>query len=228
MAVEIASVHPTRLELLRLKRRKSMAEGIVDILKKELDALTLNLFELVKRIPPLRDKISQTLREAYTLFVEAEMVSGSKKIEEVSLVTHPIDFTISEKTKKGVLGILFPTFQLSEGTRITGPRFNLLDTSANSDDSASKIKWALHDIVKLAEIEGSIKILLDVMTRKKRQMNRLQFKILPQLDAAIRYIDLILEETERQDAIRVRVLQKKRKERAFKIPKETTEELFID
>ncbi|MCK4885560.1 hypothetical protein KAS24_05750, partial [Candidatus Bathyarchaeota archaeon] len=43
--------------------------------------------------------------------------------------------------------------------------------------------------------------------------NRIEFKILPQLNAAIRYVELILEETERQDAIRVRVLQRKRKER---------------
>ena len=68
MSVELASVHPTRLELLRLKHRKSMAEGIVDILKKELDALTLTLFELVKKISPLRDQMYATLREAYNSF----------------------------------------------------------------------------------------------------------------------------------------------------------------
>jgi len=216
MSVELATIHPTRLELLRLRRRKSMAEGIVDILKKDLDALILNLFDLVKKIPPLRDKMYKTLREAYNLFIEAEMISGSKRIEETSLVTQPIDFKISEGTTKGVLGILLPTFQLSEGTRITGPRFNPLDTPANLDESASKIKDTLYDIVKLAEIEGSMRIILEVMSIKKRQMNRLQFKILPQLNAAIRYIELILEETERQDAIRVRVLQRKRKERALK------------
>ncbi len=96
------------------------------------------------------------------------------------------------------------------------PRFNPLDTPANLDESASKIKDALYDIVKLAEIQESMKILLEVMATKKRQMNRLQFKILPELDSTIRYIELILEETERQDAIRVRVLQRKRKERASK------------
>ena len=216
MSVELANIHPTRLELLRLKHRKSMAEGIVDILKKELDALTINLFEFVKKIPLLRDKMYTTLKEAYTLFTEAEMISGSKKIEETSLVTQPIDFKISEDKKKGVLGILFPTFQLIEGTRILGPRFNPLDTPANLDESASKIKDALYDIVQLAEIEASMKVLLEVMAIKKRQMNRLQFKILPELDSTIRYIELILEETERQDAIRVRVLQRKRKERALK------------
>ena len=216
MSVELASVHPTRLELLRLKHRKSMAEGIVDILKKEVDALTLTLFKLVKKRSPLRDKMYATLREAYNLFVEAEMISGSKRVEEASLVAQPIDCKISEEKKKGVLGLLFPVFQLVEETQIFGPRFNPLDTPANLDESSSKIKDALSDIVKLAEIEESVKILLEVIAIKKRQMNRLQFKILPELDATIRYIELILEETERQDAIRVRVLQRKRKERALK------------
>ena len=193
-----------------------MAEGIVDILKKEVDALTLTLFELVKKRSPLRDKVYAALREAYTLFVEAEMISGSKRIEETSLTAQPIDFKISEETKKGVLGLLFPVFQLVEENRISGPRFNPLDTPASLDESSSKIKDALQEIVKLAEIEDSMKILLDVIAVKKRQMNRLQFKILPELDVIIRYIELILEETERQDAIRVRVLQRKRKERALK------------
>jgi V/A-type H+-transporting ATPase subunit D len=216
MSVELSNVHPTRLELLRLKHRKSMAEGIVDILKKELDVLTLTLFELVKKISPLRDKMHATLREAYNLFIEAEMISGSKRIKEVSLVTQPIDFKISEEKKKGVLGLLFPVFQLVEETRISGPRFNPLDTPASLDESSSKIKNALQNAVKLAEIQESVKILLEVIAAKKRQMNRIQFKILPELDATIRYIELILEETERQDAIRVRVLQRKRKERALK------------
>jgi V/A-type H+-transporting ATPase subunit D len=216
MSIELASVHPTRLELLRLRSRKSMAEGIVDILKRDLDALTLKLFELVKKVPPLRDRMYKTLREAYELFIEAEMISGSRKIEGISLAAQPIDFRISEDRKKGVLGIMFPVLQLNEGTRASGPRFNLLDTSASLDESATKIKASFYDIVKLAEIEESIRTLLEVMALKKRQMNRIQFKILPQLDGAIRYIELILEETERQDAVRVRVLQRKRKERASK------------
>jgi vacuolar-type H+-ATPase subunit D/Vma8 len=58
--------------------------------------------------------------------------------------------------------------------------------------------------------------MLDVMALKRRQINRIRFKIIPQIDVTIRYVELILEEIERQDAIRVRVLQRKRKERAVK------------
>ena len=215
MSVELASFHPTRQELLRLKHRESMAEGIVDILKKEIDALTLKLFKLVKKRSTLRMQIQATLTEAYTLFIEAEMTSGSKKIEEASLVVKSIAYNISEEQKMGLLGLQFPVFQLEE-KQLAGIRFNPLDVPASLAESSSKSKDALHEIVKLAEIEESIKILLEVIAVKKRQMNRLQFKILPELETTIRYIELILEETERQDAIRVRVLQRKRKERAQK------------
>lgn len=216
MAVELAGIHPTRQELLRLRRRKQLAEGIIDILKKDLDALIVTLFDFLKEIPSLRDQIVLILKEAYRLFVEAEMVAGSKKVEEISTVAQPIEFDIEISTQRGVLGILFPSFELIQESPSTRPRFSLLDTPVNLDYSALKIRDALKQVIKLAEIEASIKEILDVIAVKKRQVNRIEYKILPQLDSAIKYIELIIEETERQDAIRVRVLQRKRKERALK------------
>lgn len=217
MSVELAGIHPTRLELLRLRRRRALAEGIIDILKKDLDVLMVTLFQLVKEIPSLRGQISEALSEAYNLFIEAQMLAGSRKIEEISLGAQPVDFDIDIGERSGVLGILLPTLQLTEGRPSTfRHRFSILDTPAKLDESILKIKVALTHIIKLAEADASMREILEVMSVKKRQMNRIQYKILPQLDAAIRYIELILEEAERQDAIRVRVLQRKRKERALK------------
>ena len=42
-------VHPTRQELLRLKRRKSLAEGIADMLQKDLETLIITLIEFRKK-----------------------------------------------------------------------------------------------------------------------------------------------------------------------------------
>ena len=144
------------------------------------------------------------------------MTSGSKKIDEISLVSPPLDLLFSKDRKKGILGLLFPIFHLTLKNQQVGPRFNPFDTQVNLDESSSQIRDSLYSIIKIAEIQESVKTLLDVIAVKKRQMNRLQFKILPKLDTTIRYIELILEDTERQDAIRVRVLQRKRKERALK------------
>ena len=215
MSVELAGIHPTRIELVRLRRRKALAEGIVDILKKDLDALTGTLFELAQGIPLIRGQIREALREGYELFVEAEMIAGSRKIEEISLGAKPIEFDIQVGSRSGILGIPLPTFKLVEAEGGSGePRYSLLDAPAKLDESALKIGDALSHVVRLAEVQASLNEILDVMSVKRRQINRLQYKVLPQLDMAIRYIELILEETERQDAIRVRVLQRKRKERA--------------
>ncbi len=215
LSVDLASIHPTRQELLRLRRLKAMADGIVDILKKDIDALTLALFELTKTVPSLRNQIRNTLGEAYDLFLQAEMVFGSGKIEEVSMAASEVDFDLVEEMKSGILGIGIPFYRFANDiTRVAWPRYSLLETPAKIDEATSKVHRSLTHIVKLAETEASIRAILDVISTKRRQMNRIQYRILPELDAAMRYIELVLEETERQDAIRVRVLQRRRKELA--------------
>lgn len=213
MSTELADIHPTRLELLRLRRRKALAEGIIDILNKDLEALMSTLFELLKETTSLRGQSRLALEEAYHLFKKAEMIRGSKTIEEVSLSSQPIGFKVSIGSKSGVLGLSLPTYQLVEDESSPAPRFSMMDTPAFLDESISRTTEILNHVIKLAEVEASIIEMLDVISIKRRQVNRLQYKVLPQLEKAIRYVELILEETERQDAIRVRVLQRKRKER---------------
>jgi V/A-type H+-transporting ATPase subunit D len=202
---------------MRLKRRRNLAAGIVDILEKDLETLMTTLFEILKEIQLIRRQIRDALDEAYRLFIETEMVISSTKIEEVSLTAKPLDFVLNVGERKGVLGILFDTFQLKKEKNVQQtPRFSILDTSVRLDESTSRTWDAIDQIIKTVELEVSIREILEVISLKKRQVNRLQYKVLPELDKAIRYIELILEETERQDAIRVRVLQRKRKEHALK------------
>jgi V/A-type H+-transporting ATPase subunit D len=217
LSSELTGIHPTRLELLRLRRRRTLAEGIIDILEKDLEALMTTLFELLKNIQQLRSHVFKALNEAYTLFIEAEMMMGSRKIEQVSLATQSTDFLLDVDTRSGVLGIPLPTIKLAEEKmEISLAPISLVDTTAKLDESSSRTWDALDLITKLAEAEASIREILDVISMKRRQVNRLQYRVLPDLDKAIRYIELILEETERQDTIRVRVLQRKRKERAMR------------
>jgi V/A-type H+-transporting ATPase subunit D len=202
---------------MRLKRRRNLAAGIVDILEKDLETLMTTLFDILKEIQLIRRQIRDALDEAYRLFIETEMVISSTKIEEVSLTAKPLDFVLNVGERKGVLGILFDTFQLKKEKNVQQtPRFSILDTSVRLDESTSRTWDAIDQIIKTVELEVSIREILEVISLKKRQVNRLQYKVLPELDKAIRYVELILEETERQDAVRVRVLQRKRKENVLK------------
>jgi len=200
------------MELLRLRRRRVLADDVLEILKKVMATLTMTLFEIVREVPALRKEMNETLKEAYSLYLEATMLAGSRKIEENSWVARPIDFDISMKTTSGILGITIPTLELEEKEEdVPGPRYGLSDTPAKLDESGEKLRKSLQSIVKLVQTQASLKEVLEAMSIKRRQTNRIQHRILPQLDAAIRYIEAVLEETERQDTIRIRALQRKRR-----------------
>jgi len=217
MSAERLEVHPTRLELLALKRRKTLAEGIADILQKDLEVLIISLVKYRERATFLRTQLYDVLLRSYSQFIEAEMVSGSLKVKELAVTTTPKDFKVETSSSTGVLGIQFPSLKLiKQEVSEHKPRLSLFDAPIQLEEAASKINDVMDAIVELASLLAAIRELLEVISLKRRQINRIRFKIVPQLDSTIDYIEYILEEIEQQDAIRVRVLQRKRKERSEK------------
>lgn len=215
MSSEMEQVTPTRQELVRLRRRIALAESLVDIIKKDLEALMRTLFDLVKELQEYRDDMYRNLGDAYDTFTRSELMVGSRAVESVSLAATPMEYNITEEKRVGVIGLEFPKLSLDR-VQDPSPRFNLMDTPMELDAASLRIQEGMVNIVGLAEIEASIRVLLDVIAIKNRQLNRLEHRVLPNMGKAVTYIELILEETERQDSIRVRVLQRKRKERSSK------------
>ncbi|MCK5721320.1 MAG: V-type ATP synthase subunit D [Gammaproteobacteria bacterium] len=203
--------------MLALKRRKTLAEGIADILQKDLEVLIISLVKYRERASILRTQLYDVLLRSYSQFIEAEMVSGSLKVKELAVTTTPKDFKVETSSSTGVLGIQFPSLKLiKQEVSEHKPRLSLFDAPIQLEEAASKINDVMDAIVELASLLAAIRELLEVISLKRRQINRIRFKIVPQLDSTIDYIEYILEEIEQQDAIRVRVLQRKRKERSEK------------
>ena len=215
MSAERLEVHPTRQELLTLKRRKILAEGIADILQKDLEVLIISLVKYRERASILRTQLYDILKKSYNKFIEAEMVSGNLKVKELALTTTPIDFNVETSKATGVLGIQFPTLKLVKQERgAYKPRVSLFDAPIQLEEAASRTNDVIIAVTELASITAAIREILEVISLKRRQINRIRFQIVPQFDKTIDYIEYILEEIEQQDTIRVRVLQRKRKERA--------------
>jgi H(+)-transporting ATP synthase subunit D len=177
--------------------------------------LMRTLFDLVKELQEYRDDMYRNLGDAYDTFTRSELMVGSRAVESVSLAATPMEYNITEEKRVGVIGLEFPKLSLDR-VQDPSPRFNLMDTPMELDAASLRIQEGMVNIVGLAEIEASIRVLLDVIAIKNRQLNRLEHRVLPNMGKAVTYIELILEETERQDSIRVRVLQRKRKERSSK------------
>lgn len=216
-ATELTAVPITREGLLKLQKRKTLALAILDLLQRDLDALVKRFFSLVNEADRVRDELYDHLAESYGLFSEAKVVVGSRRLWELSQ-SRPmaaLNVRVGEERMLGVRLISVPIISMEpiESGRLA-EQYNLFDTSAVLDEAVFKAREALKLMVKLAEVEASIDNVARAMQTTRRRINVIQYRFIPDIERMMKYIESILEERAREDAVRLRILQKKRKVRA--------------
>jgi len=85
--------------------------------------------------------------------------------------------------------------------------YSLSDSSTKFDVMGEKFKESLNAIVRLAEIESTVKRLALEIERTKRRVSALETVVIPRLDATVRFVKLALEEREREDFIRLKMVR---------------------
>jgi len=197
----ISGIHPTRMELLTLRKRRRIAERGRDLLREKLDALMIEFFQFVREITALRTKAQKLLMEAYDDFVEAQMAIGSVRLEQSSVGVED-RFTIETKTRN-VIGVTIPYIQVTLKPLSTFP-YNPYDTSIKLDEATLKMAEAIKAIAELSSAEAAVKKLAEAIASTKRRVNSLEYVIIPRMLATIRYIEMHLEEAEREDFFRLK------------------------
>jgi V/A-type H+-transporting ATPase subunit D len=197
----IAGIHPTRMELLTLRKRRKIAERGRDLLREKLDALMIEFFQFVREIATLRTKAQELLTEAYEDFVEAQMATGYVKLEQTSIGVED-RFMIETKTRN-VIGVTIPYIQVSLKPLSVFP-YNAYDTSIKLDRATLKMADAIKAIAELSSAEAAVKKLAEAIASTKRRVNSLEYVIIPRMLATIRYIEMHLEEAEREDFFRLK------------------------
>jgi V/A-type H+-transporting ATPase subunit D len=209
----IAGVHPTRMELLTLRKRRKIAERGRDLLREKLDALMIEFFQFVRDISTLRAKAQDLLSEAYASFVDAQMAMGYMKLEQTSVGVDD-RFSIDSKSRN-VIGVTIPYIQVNVKP-LAGFPYSVYDTSIRLDEATLKMADAIKAIAELSSAEAAVRKLAEAIAATKRRVNSLEYVIIPRMLITIRYIEMHLEEAEREDFFRL----KRIKSRMAKVEKE--------
>lgn len=198
MAKEIMEgVTPTRMELLQIRKRKSLATKGHQLLSEKRDALVSSFFELIKKRKASREEMKRGVEEAYKALIMAEMVMGDEKTRETAeKICRERGVEVS---RKNIMGVAIPQFSLEEGEM---PEYSMLSTTAFFDEAIVKALKALEKIVEVASIEGSVQMLGREIEKTKRRVNALEYIFIPRLINTISYIERQLEEREREDFFR--------------------------
>lgn len=199
----ISGVRPTRLELLRLRRRELIAQKGRDILQEKLDALVLEHARLLVEMEKMAEIIREQMNIAYDSLQLAGIITGWVRLEELASASVQIPrITLSSSQ---VMGVPVPNVCIpaeNEPVEHQKHGYSMAGTSGQVDDAALKYKHVLQHLLVYASLEGKADRITLEMNRTRRRVNALEHMVIPRLVRTMRYIEFRLEEREREDLFR--------------------------
>jgi len=196
----IEGVKPTRMELLAIRKKKKLAEKGHKLLGEKRDALVMQFFDIIHTRDALRSEVNSKLDDAFNTLIDAEMILGRDNVEDVTYSVPQIQNVPTDVVN--IMGVQVPRIQAEALTAPKEPVYGYLHTNARLDEATDRFFNVLLRILKLAEVEGSIERLAYEIEKTKRRVNALEHIFIPRLNATQKYIEMQLQEREREDFFR--------------------------
>jgi len=205
MSQVLPGTKTTRMELLRLKTRIKLAERGHDLLKEKRDSLIMEFFNAIAEIKAARDVVEATVLEAFSSMTQAKMIMGSARVMEFAYSSN-LQAALDISTRS-MMGVRVPVLSVKQ--HFPELPYSLSDTSARLDSMNTKFAAALKMIVRLAEVESTVKRLALEIERTKRRVSALETVVIPRLEATVQFVKLALEEREREDFYRIKLVKER-------------------
>jgi len=203
----IEGINPTRMELLKLKQREKLAVKGHSLLKEKRNALIMEFFNILERVKGSRENVSEKLKEAYQDLTAAQITMGDLAVQKAAMsVKESIDIDIDSRS---IMGVVVPVLDYEVQKRTIVQRgYGFMDTSVKVDEAAKKFEESIAMIVELGEIEKTITLLAGEIESTKRRVNALEHIIIPRLQNTVKYIEMRLEEMDRENFVRLKMIKK--------------------
>ena len=209
----LEGVNPTRMELIETRKKMILAEKGHKLLEEKRDALVDRFFDIIDKRKELKKTLDQSFTTAYRSLIQAQMILGEQQVDLFSQETRPLE-DISFTTDN-IMGVKIPVINLADIHPTAEPAYGFLNSTAKLDDAYLQFREIGRQLLELADIESSIKSLTIEIEKTKRRVNVLENTLIPKLLATIKYIEMQLEEREREDFFRrkrIKALMEAKKE----------------
>jgi V/A-type H+-transporting ATPase subunit D len=201
MPRQLIRVRPTKIELIKLRRRLRLASRIQKIVKDRLAILVMEFLQIARETVEAKRKALADFTEAYRGLSAASGYHGYIALSK-EMAASERDVGIVSGARN-IAGVRIPSLELKKDGATT-PGYNLVDTSAWVDYSAERFDRCLEAICELAELQSSLEILGREINRTKRIVNALEYMIIPSLQDTIRFLSMKFEERDREEKSRLK------------------------
>ena len=209
----IPGTKPTRAVLIALKKRMKVAQTGHSLLKMKRDGLMIEFFEVLNKAKTVRKELVEALLIAEQRLQMAMAIEGTVAIGSVaySLQKEP---TIQLESRN-IMGVVVPKIEAEAVQKKMSERgYGVIGTSAALDEAADAYEVLLDKIILAAEVETAMIRLVEDIDSTKRRVNALEFKVVPDLKLTIKFISMALEEMERDNLVKMKMLKGKSERKA--------------
>ena len=199
------TVRPTRLELLRTRRRIVLAKKGLNLLKLKRSALIVEFFAISKEAMALRGDLQKKIARGYESIRLAEMMEGPTRLENISMLLP--DLAPVKVATKNVMGVKTP--RVDAGTYAPVPIPALLDLPTSINESIRHFQGIYKVILDIAEKENALRRLLHEIEKTKRRASAIENVLIPRLQQTVRYIKFRFDELERDAFSMLKTVKRK-------------------
>jgi len=201
MAEELMEgVKPTRMALLEIRKKLELADKGHKLLEEKRDALVEKFFKIIDRRKELHQKINEDINPAFSSLIQAQMIMGEDRVEDLSYLTEYIGEI--ELEKDNIMGVKIPKVDTKNLKKDLSFKYGFMETSSKFDDAQKNFKDLIFTLIELSDLESSVQSLSGEIEKTKRRVNVLENNLIPKLKSTRKYIEMQLEEREREDFFR--------------------------
>ena len=199
----MATLNPTRMVLNQKKGRLKTAARGHNLLKDKRDELMRQFMDVVRRNQELRIKVEKGLTEAFAALSVASAVMSPEMLEQSLL--YPRQSVELGMRYRNVMSVNVPVYDFRTKSADAGDIFpyGLAQTSGELDDAMTARSGVFEDMLELAQVEKSMQLMAQEIEKTRRRVNALEYVMIPELQADIKYITMKLEENENSTKVRL-------------------------
>lgn len=197
----MAAVLPTKGNLMAAKRSRALAQTGYELMDRKRNILVREMMDLMDDATRLQAQIDTVFQEAYAALAQANIRLGvcDRIAEAVEL-----DDTL-EIQWRSVMGAELP--HIPDRSPPPRPEYGFGFTSSALDDAYLKFHRVKALTRDMAELETSIYRLAQAIKKTQKRANALHNIVIPGFDHTIRTITEALEEKEREEFVRLKVIK---------------------
>lgn len=198
-----SQIIPTRMELSRIKDKLAVARKGHKLLKDKRDELMRQFLIMVRENMELRKHVEEGIRQANINFIVAKAGMDAETLN-TALMAAKQKVTLGVSTKN-VMSVNIPVFDVRTKTASETDiySYGYAFTSSDLDGAIKSLADIRDDMILLAEKEKACKLMAAEIEKTRRRVNALEHVIIPEAQKNIKYISMKLEETARDNTIRL-------------------------